>query len=837
MQEINYEAFISYRHLPQDTAAAIAVQKSLEDFWIPHALREKAGRSRLGKCFRDQDELPLSEDLGESIDTALQRSNWLIVICSPELRESKWCNREIDRFIELGKRDRIIPVLVSGEPTESFPEQLRFTGHGEEKVEVEPLSADLRAESTRIMRRKLHTEKLRIVARMLGVGYDDLRRRQRERRMKRALALSAGAATILAGFLAFAIIQNGRIEQQRVAAATNQAGLLIEKSLLYTQQESKSLARQYALDAYRISKTINGVNQNEALEALEAASYLADFDTIANLKTTGMYMSCSVFSPDDRFIAGVMGRSVIACFQTDTGEVIWTTPLDNDGFRSMEYSPDGTKILAAARNTGYVWVLDATDGRVIGEIDYVGWINSVAFFLDDDSVICAYSAGAILWNLNDGSSLSLPLPVEGAGASLGHAVSSAGAPYLLTWMTQDGSGSFSIYDIRTGKMNWYKTGIDHGISACCYSVSMDTVYLNMAGILCAVSLDSGNVLWSKECENYHDKAPHFLENGTVLFARTIYDASTGDVLRSYDIDKSSSVFKEASDAQKSFYTSTDSDALIDPNGKYVVIDGVYYDAATGLPVSAITGGRFALAWSNNGKMILAGFTGADFSIICSLGAGTQRFEPEYRGALTDIPNWSPMKGNENGQIMLMEDNAFYPVQIFLEPRQYISPDGRYVIMTNRNDYISLWDMDLGVEVAHKIYEQVAGTVDAAFSADSRLLALAGNAGMVTIYDLVNLRPVQTMTDSYTKHALRQIKFNATGNAVMVENYNGTIYWVYSVKNGVLLYKMHVIETVSDFGFDETTGDAVILYEDGSASIGQIFANEENLLAYASEGQI
>lgn len=53
-----YEAFISYRHLPKDTTVVKRVQRAIEGFSIPAALRQAAGRSKLGKVFRDEDELP-----------------------------------------------------------------------------------------------------------------------------------------------------------------------------------------------------------------------------------------------------------------------------------------------------------------------------------------------------------------------------------------------------------------------------------------------------------------------------------------------------------------------------------------------------------------------------------------------------------------------------------------------------------------------------------------------------------------------------------------------------------------------------------------------------------
>jgi len=50
---------------------------------------------RLGKCFRDEDELAASSSLPESITNALSKSRCLIVICSEDTAESQWVHCEI----------------------------------------------------------------------------------------------------------------------------------------------------------------------------------------------------------------------------------------------------------------------------------------------------------------------------------------------------------------------------------------------------------------------------------------------------------------------------------------------------------------------------------------------------------------------------------------------------------------------------------------------------------------------------------------------------------------------------------------------------------------------
>jgi WD40 repeat protein len=221
-----YEAFISYRHKDLDTAAAEAVHRGLETFRIPGHIAKALGKKRVGKIFRDRDELPLMADLDDGIKQALAQSRWLIVVCSPDMPLSKWCMAEVNYFIDAGRRDRILTLLVAGEPDESFPEQLRFVPDGEGGfTEREPLAADLRAPDLRVMKKKLRTEKLRLLAPMLGVGFDDLRRRARERFLRIVVSASLSAAVIFAAFGGFAAYQAVTISEQNAELEARKAAV------------------------------------------------------------------------------------------------------------------------------------------------------------------------------------------------------------------------------------------------------------------------------------------------------------------------------------------------------------------------------------------------------------------------------------------------------------------------------------------------------------------------------------------------------------------------------------------------------------------------------------
>ena len=120
-----YDAFISYRHLDPDQKIAERIQILLETYKPPRGV---GNRTSIRKIFRDKTDLPTSRDLSASIISALERSEFLIVIVSENLKASEWCMEEIRTFKKLhhGKTDHIIPVIVSGEPKEVLPEELLY---------------------------------------------------------------------------------------------------------------------------------------------------------------------------------------------------------------------------------------------------------------------------------------------------------------------------------------------------------------------------------------------------------------------------------------------------------------------------------------------------------------------------------------------------------------------------------------------------------------------------------------------------------------------------------------------------------------------------------------
>lgn len=224
-----YMAFLSYSH--DDDKDAAWFHENLEEFRVPKRLIGQLTDmgpvpKRLSPIFRDRHELAAAADLGEEIEEAIAGSRFLIVLCSPSAAQSHWINEEIKCFKRLHREDRVLAVILDGEPfaseepgrehEECFPPALRF--HCDRKGRLtaqraEPLAADLR-ESGDGRRMGL----LKTVAGMLGVGLDDLVQREGQRRQRRMQIIVAALLIGLiftSGMLLVAIQSRDAARDQR----------------------------------------------------------------------------------------------------------------------------------------------------------------------------------------------------------------------------------------------------------------------------------------------------------------------------------------------------------------------------------------------------------------------------------------------------------------------------------------------------------------------------------------------------------------------------------------------------------------------------------------------
>lgn len=258
-----YDAFISYRHTYPDSLIAEKLHRILETYRTPRRLAKQGVLPKIGRVFRDKEELPTSSSLSRDIDQALQQSRFLIVVCSPRTPESNWIAREITRFRELHGPDNILALLIEGEPSEAFPESLHTVkkvivskdGLENESIEEsEPLAADIRSRDIRGAFRALNTEKLRLLAPMIGCRFDDLKQRHRERTVKR---WSITAAAFSAFFFVFGMFSFYQLQAVRIERDQKEEQRLIAEKNRQEADENAQKALENAEEAGRQEQLAN----------------------------------------------------------------------------------------------------------------------------------------------------------------------------------------------------------------------------------------------------------------------------------------------------------------------------------------------------------------------------------------------------------------------------------------------------------------------------------------------------------------------------------------------------------------------------------------------------
>ncbi len=569
---MKYDAFISYRHLERDMYVAQKVHKTLETIVIPKKIQKETGRKKINRVFRDQEELPIGSDLGSNIEAALKQAGFLIVICSPKTQESYWVMKEVDTFIEMHGREKILTVLVDGEPGESFPPQLLVDENGNP---VEPFAADVRGISKHEVKKKLRTEILRIAAAILQVDYDDLKQRHRERLLRRNAAIAAGIAAVTFIFGAFTAYNLVKINAEYKQKLINESKVLSKTSLdildtgdcetaaLLAMEGLPSkgnkrpfvpdamLALSQALGTYSVGEYLeydcvlkHNVNVQSYRERLngdyvvstdeENAFYLWDLKTGKCLFKQRYKLDNNKTSKINSvgFCGGVIvivtEKSV--CGYNADGGVIYETPIEGDiESANVDIYERYVQVTSSINNKSYNTILDGETGVII--------VN------DENRVESPYSGGAAF-------------SFDGNYAVISHETSGKSISNYIT-----------IINIENGAT------VDVPIS----HDSILSLDISEDGAVLVDSLDSKDLKVDYDAKQYLDKI----------------ELSTGEIVWSREFEYSSSVLDESKSTVGSAIVEYDEDYMFsDKKSDYAFITGpkvVYVvDLYTGDTVSSFT---------------------------------------------------------------------------------------------------------------------------------------------------------------------------------------------------------------------------------------------------------
>ena len=374
--QYEYAAFISYRHLPRDTEVAKRVQQAIETFKMPHGIAGPGHLAgRLGKCFRDEDELVASHSLPERILDALSKSSSLVVVCSPSTQGSVWVQREVAAFAEMHGRNRVFTVLAEGSSAESIPDYLRASSAGPDGTEAHsanPLAVDLRPEASG----RAREETLRLIAAIAGCGFDDLKQRDRARKRKRA-AIAAAAAALVVALVAAALAFASNARQEALAAESRK--LATESSQLLAEGD------RYGAIEKALAALPKSASSNDRPLVPEARTALEDA-LVIEYDPSRLWIPCysidagssntkMAVNPDKGWFAILKPNMSVDFYETLTGRRISTaqlTPPQDQGGSGLDNDVDhwflytaGDYLLAVERVENYSLIcVEAATGNV-----------------------------------------------------------------------------------------------------------------------------------------------------------------------------------------------------------------------------------------------------------------------------------------------------------------------------------------------------------------------------------------------------------------------------------------------------------------------------------------
>ncbi|HEY1076569.1 MAG TPA: TIR domain-containing protein, partial [Fontimonas sp.] len=435
-ESYKYWAFISYSH--QDRAWGDWLHKTLETYRVPSRLAGRPSRDgviprRVYPVFRDRDELPSSANLGDALNESLRDSRYQIVICSPRAAASKWVNEEIKYFKSLGREDRVLCLIVDGEPNvfdlpgrdieECFAPALRYrvdrNGQITDQI-AEPIAADARdhADGKR-------GAKLKLLSGLLGVGYDELVQRERQRQFWQRVQ-QAALATIVVGLFA------GGWQWFANQRAAREHEIVVEK--LTESGRLELLAGHHARAAVLLNEAYSRGNDSTPLrfmlaQAMKPVEALTD----VRVKHGGVAVYKSAFSPDGtQFVLHVLTqgtdhqRAVARIYDAATGTERITLADAPPQPLAIKFMNGGTHLLmtgfpddnrAGAPETR-IWKLSEPDRPI--RIAGINGLAGPAVNSDDSGLLIATSQGLEVRDPTSGLLLRTLLrgqPVEAAAYS------------------------------------------------------------------------------------------------------------------------------------------------------------------------------------------------------------------------------------------------------------------------------------------------------------------------------------------------------------------------------------------------------------------------------------
>ncbi len=291
-------------------------------------------------------------------------------------------------------------------PRECFPRALKYRLGSDGALShdrTEPIAADARPEGD-----GKENTKLKLIAGLLGIGYDSLKQRELEAhraRFRRLAAIAGAVIFALSSLLALSLIFLLTSEKTRNDALMAQSRFLARDARAATSSGNAELGMLLSIAA--LPHNMSDPDRPITLEAVGALNQAEiDFRDKFVLRGHTSTVGSAAFSPDGRRIVTASWDDTIRIWDAVTGQQLLQLGAGGVEAASACFSPDGKRIVAALwDSTAHAW--DATTGQQLMQFDgHTEGLNDIAFSSDGTRVVTSASDNtARIWNAATGQEL------------------------------------------------------------------------------------------------------------------------------------------------------------------------------------------------------------------------------------------------------------------------------------------------------------------------------------------------------------------------------------------------------------------------------------------------
>lgn len=736
--EFKYWAFISYSH--SDRKWGNWLHGVLETYKMPKplvgietGLGEPVPR-RLFPVFRDREELSTSSDLGSVISRALHESRYLIVICSPRAAGSRWVNQEILDFKRLGRTERVLDLIVDGEPnaaegkvgfsanSECFPEALKYPlgadGNLDRGRRTEPIAADARpgidgnADAA-----------LKLVAGILLLNYDDLKRRDQHRRRRQqriVVTVSAALVLVFAALAGAALWQRNKAQfETKEANSQRQEAQMQRAEALKRRQEAetqRTIADEQKAEAVTARKHVEAQTATDEADLGREALLLGD--QLAAAQHVSLAYEIRPQDPSARLLlrAAMSGlEGLLTVLHGGSGRLV-----------RVEVAPESGLVLTVSMD-GEACIWDPKDGLPVATFGKSGneynTIRTASFTPDGKRILFVNDSEAYLQDLPTGKKLPIVAP---HGESFPKAVLSSDGRTVIGDVWRYGGTRF------TTDLTAYSSGDGRVISRVDVPDSYTAIAVPGAGTRAILIGGPGNT-----------------GAQTPVRKVLVVEVRTGKTIAEVSIG-------------------LNDQSLPNPRGDLILVSRslpgqppVIYSAETGAQVAELSTKELKplrASWSPSGRYVLS--------------------EGPASGALWDVSTWKPLH--------IWSNEVWYAATI----------DQAESLLATASSHgeISVWDLRSGrllkqFDDAICAGDSSADTVFGSlrFSPDSRRLIYLGGGTCATIWDWQKTRPPLRVLSGHSA-TVRSIAFNPDGRRAVTGSDDGSAV-VWNVETGAAEFKL------------------------------------------------